>query len=608
MGRHYVRAVRSALRWLAFGSGHPAGWRLAAPFALALIALAAVSALAIWQTRADKAAHSRAMQQTSRALSLALDIRATRLQAHADMKNLWLRGDHPADYTLYADRFEQRAAYIRELRQQLDELLPFLDEGERNSIAELDRIWTAYYDAWRQGLDAYGGPTRHDARAADAAVYRKDDGLDAALNRLVDGLRTRMRADARQAAEAEQTAALHLAGLLGLTMLLGLVVAMLAARATTRTLRQTAAMGEAAKFRALGQLAGGVAHDVNQSLGIIAGYGEIAFAALSGPEPDLARAREGLELVTRAAMDAGETVSRLLRFTRSAPDGPSTRVDVGDVLADVAKLTAPAWRDRARAKGRQITVEVATTGDTAIVGWAARLREALTNLVLNAVDALPSGGTIRLSARRIEGDVVVSVSDDGVGMTPEVQAHVFEPFFTTKGERGTGLGLAMVFGIVEQHGGRIDVTSSPGRGTTFTIRMPAAPSEAVAPMPRSRAVYGRPLRVLAVDDEPALARMVALMMGQQGHQVGVATSAEAALGRLADEPFDVVISDLGMGNGMTGWELLDEVRRRWPHVRFVLATGWGAEIDAEAAHRRGADAVIAKPYRIADLNRAAVGG
>ena len=242
-----------------------------------------------------------------------------------------------------------------------------------------------------------------------------------------------------------------------------------------------------------------------------------------------------------------------------------------------------------------------------MVGWPARMREALTNLVLNAVDALPRGGTIRLSARRVDDEVVVAVADTGVGMSAEVQAHLFEPFFTTKGERGTGLGLAMVFGIVEQHSGRIDVVSQSDRGTTFTMRLPAAPPEVVVQLSPLQSPGTRTLRILAVDDEPALARMVALMMKQQGHHTAVADSGEAALARLAVEPFDVVISDLGMGRGMTGWELVDEVRRRWPEVRFVLATGWGAEIDPDAARRRGVDAVIAKPYRVAELNRVAVG-
>jgi PAS domain S-box-containing protein len=365
------------------------------------------------------------------------------------------------------------------------------------------------------------------------------------------------------------------------------------------------------RLRALGQMASGIAHDLNQSLALVAGYGDLARRALATDPPDLAALFQVLPVLTRAAMDGGETVKRLLVFARGRRDGPAETVELGALLREVAQLTAPRWRDLAQAEGRPITLTVEADEAIPVTAWPAALRDALTNLIFNAVDALPAGGTIRLAARRRDGAVDLEVADSGTGMPAEVQARIFEPFFTTKGERGSGLGLSQVFGIVEQHGGQIQVQSTPGRGTCFCLRLRAPASAehqlepAPAPTRATSPASARPLRILAVDDEPALAKMVELMLGWQGHAISLANSGEAAVARLANEQFDLVISDLGLGTGMSGWELADQVRARWPGTRLVLATGWAAEIDPAEAAQRGVEAVIAKPYRLVDLQRIA---
>jgi PAS domain S-box-containing protein len=378
---------------------------------------------------------------------------------------------------------------------------------------------------------------------------------------------------------------------------------------------------QAAKLRALGQMASGIAHDLNQALGLVVGHGELALRQLEAPRPWLGAApspergmeaaRDSLRVIVKAAIDGADTVKRLLAFSRAQPEGEAERVDLGALLSDAAKLTAPRWRDDVQAEGRRISMSVETDGDTTVAGWPASLRETLANLIFNAVDALPQGGTIRLSARRQGDRVVAEVTDDGVGILPEVQARVFEPFFTTKGEKGTGLGLAVVFGIVERHGGTIAVesrTGGPERGTTFRISLPAVASGAVqpaAPAPELAAAQTPRLRILAVDDEPELRDMVALMLRNDGHDVRVAAGGDDALATLAEGHFDVMISDVGMP-GMTGWELAERARQRWPALRCVLATGWGAEIDLAEAHKRGIEAVLAKPFRFNDLRRVLV--
>jgi signal transduction histidine kinase/DNA-binding NarL/FixJ family response regulator len=368
------------------------------------------------------------------------------------------------------------------------------------------------------------------------------------------------------------------------------------ARASEARKRQIDA-NHAEKLRALGQLASGVAHDLNQSLGIIAGYGDLASQELSASRPDLESVRESLSLVTQAAHDGGVTVKRLLTFARGRTEGEAESVDLAVLLSDVAKLTAPRWRDLAQMEGRPIDLTVESIGTVLIRGWSSTLREALLNLVLNALDALPQGGAIHLGAEQKGAIIEVRVCDTGVGIPPEVQSRIFEPFFTTKGERGTGLGLAMVFSIVERHQGTISVDARPGHGTTFTLRFPAEQSVEPHPLPIVTQPVTPRLRVLAVDDEAPLANLVAALLRPHGHHVVTATSGEEALELMQGQTFDLVISDLGMGPGMTGWELATEAHALNASVAFVLATGWGAEIDPEQARTRGVHAVLAKPFR-----------
>jgi CheY-like chemotaxis protein len=310
------------------------------------------------------------------------------------------------------------------------------------------------------------------------------------------------------------------------------------------------------------------------------------------------------EIVGNAAIDGGKTVQRLLTFARGQAPDPPEMIGVVDLLHEVAQLTAPRWRTGAGLAGRPIGVTVDGDRDAMVHGAPSALREALINLVFNAIDAMPKGGVIALTARRVGTDVVVEVADSGDGMPAAVRTRIFEPFFTTKGELGTGLGLVQVRAIVQQHQGTIAVESRRGRGTTFRIALPWAPttvpqpieSSAAAPRPASR-------RVLVVDDEAKLRTVTAKILRHRGLDTVEAASGEEALGHLALATFDVVVSDLGMAGGMSGWELAEEVKRRAPMTRFVLATGWGAEIDSEDARARGVDAVIGKPYRPDDLVR-----
>jgi signal transduction histidine kinase len=382
------------------------------------------------------------------------------------------------------------------------------------------------------------------------------------------------------------------------------------ARKEGQMVRQAHAHGE--RLRALGEMASGIAHDLNQSLALITGYSDMARQELSLDGPDLQRVREMVDITARAALEGGLALRGLLTFVRSQElMAEAQPIDVRELLHDIARLTAPRWRDAPQIEGRPIHLSVDAPGELVVRGSAAALREAITNLIFNAVDALPQGGSIHLRARRQEDRVILEVHDTGTGIPTDVLSRIFDPFFTTKGERGTGLGLPQVLSIVERHMGSIDVDSDPSRGTTFYLSLPASDEAATEQRAARTAEWSGPqprraIRVLVVEDEDQLARMASLVLTQRGHKVAVASSGEIALALLDEEgPYDLVISDLGLGPGKNGWDVADAVRKRWAGTRFVLVTGWGAAIDPGEARLRGVDRVISKPYRIAELRHIA---
>lgn len=363
--------------------------------------------------------------------------------------------------------------------------------------------------------------------------------------------------------------------------------------------RELLARGE--KLRALGQMAGGIAHDLNQALAVVSGYADLARETLA--EGNAAEAADQLEIIAQAARQGAETVKRVLTFTRQEEPGLVESVEIRQVLEEAARFTAPRWRDATQAEGRPIRLLIDAEPGLRLLGLSYALREALINLILNAVDALPHGGEIRLSARRRADRIEIQVVDTGVGMPAAVQRRIFEPFYTTKGERGSGLGLAMVFAIVERHEGEITVTSVEGAGTTFRLTFPTreeAPHREshLAPAGRVKSV-----RVLVVEDDQTIAAMLASMLRRLGCEVQLAASGEAAVTLLNGDGFDVVISDLSLGTGINGWDLADYVRKQQLGARFVLASGWSASIGADEATTRGVDGLLAKPYRMDEIRQ-----
>ncbi|MBI2466311.1 MAG: GAF domain-containing protein, partial [Candidatus Rokubacteria bacterium] len=340
----------------------------------------------------------------------------------------------------------------------------------------------------------------------------------------------------------------------------------------------------AEKLRALGEMAGGVAHDFNNLLAVILGRTQLLLKQTQDPT-----LRRHLDVIQTVAMDGAQTVRRIQEVARMRRARPFRPVNLTAIVEEVVEVTRSRWKDEAQAHGHRVEIHVETRAVPEVAGDPAELREALTNLVFNALDAMPEGGRLVLETG-VEGDwVYCIIVDTGVGMSEDVRHRVFDPFFTTKGERGTGLGLSVVYGIVTRHGGEIDVRSAPGRGSVFTIRLPVArevpavaPGLSPAPRPRPGA------RILVVEDEAEVRDVLVEILEAQGHAVTPCADGESGVARLRTEPFDLVFTDLGMP-GMSGWEVARLVKLERPGTPVALVTGWSDQIDPAEALGRGVD-------------------
>ncbi len=353
------------------------------------------------------------------------------------------------------------------------------------------------------------------------------------------------------------------------------------------------------RLRLAGELTAGLAHDLNNVLSIAIGRLDV-FSELQRQQTEIPEVmHESLGVVRTALFDATQTVRRLQTFARGHA-AHFTDVRLAEIARDAIELARPRWQREALALGRTILVHQRFTAPGLVHGDATEIREAVLNLLINAVDALPSGGDITVTVDETAGAVQLSVADSGDGMSPQVLARAWEPFFTTKGDIGTGLGLPMVLGIAERHGAEATIDSSPSYGTTVTLRFPPAAAPDAGALPPQPPPASIPtLRVLVVDDEPRVRETTATML-RLLHQIAIeAASAAEARQLLAAEPFDLLITDHGMPS-MTGLDLIRRVRIERPALPIVLLTGWGDALSSEAIEATGAR-LASKPLALEDL-------
>jgi signal transduction histidine kinase/ActR/RegA family two-component response regulator len=369
------------------------------------------------------------------------------------------------------------------------------------------------------------------------------------------------------------------------------------------------------RLRALGQMASGIAHDINNAISPISLYTD----TLLEREPQLSeRARGYLVTIQRAIEDVAQTVARMREFYRPREQQlVLARVALNRLIGEVLDLTRARWSDLPQQRGIVIRQQTDLAPNLPeIMGAEGEIRDALTNLVFNAVDAMPEGGTLTLRSREASTEggepyrqVRVEVCDTGIGMSEETRRRCLEPFYTTKGERGTGLGLAMVYGMVQRHSAELEIESELGKGTTFRLLFPifeAADGPTVR-MPALQAPIRR-LSLLLVDDDPLLLKSLRDILESDGHVVTVADGGQkgieaVAAARARGTPFDAVITDLGMPY-VDGRKVAEAVGTTCPDTRVILLTGWGKRMISEDDIPPHVDRVLSKPPKVADLRSA----
>jgi signal transduction histidine kinase len=352
------------------------------------------------------------------------------------------------------------------------------------------------------------------------------------------------------------------------------------------------------RLSALGQMAAGIAHDFNNTLMPILGFADVLLQNEAMLD-DKAETRRCLEMLRASAKDASSVVSRLREFYRPASsDEEFPIVDLAKVVQQVVVLTEPKWRGLTQVRGITVTVETEFKAYPVVAGDEAALREVLTNLLFNAVDAMPEGGSISLQTAIENERAVLRVRDTGTGMTETVRQRCLEPFFSTKGDRGTGLGLSMVYGIVERHRGQLEIESTVGKGTTFIIRLPLAQEMPRAQSNRdSAAKLNSALNVLVVDDEARSREVLMAYLRTDNHSVATASSGREALEKFRLRPFDLVVMDRAMPE-MNGEQTARFMKQVNQNIPVILLTGFSGQIDAECAKPAAVDVVLNKPITL----------
>jgi signal transduction histidine kinase/uncharacterized membrane protein affecting hemolysin expression len=369
------------------------------------------------------------------------------------------------------------------------------------------------------------------------------------------------------------------------------------------------------RLRALGQMASGIAHDINNAISPVSLYTE----SLLEREPNLSeRARSYLSTIQQAIEDVARTVARMREFYREREAQLTLlRVELNRAIRQVVELTRPRWSDQTQQRGLMIDLKMDLSESLPeIMGAENEIRDALTNLIFNAVDAMPSGGTLTVRTRRearagAEDRAVIEVSDTGIGMDEDTRRRCLEPFYTTKGERGTGLGLAMVYGMVQRHSAEIEIESVPGSGTTMRLSFPAhtasVVSTALSTYPTAPV---RRLRILLVDDDPVLIKSLQDTLEEDGHLIVATHGGQAGIDAFAHaqrraECFDLVITDLGMPY-VDGRKVAASIKELSSATPVILLTGWGQRLIADNEMPENVNKVLSKPPRLQELRAAFV--
>jgi CheY-like chemotaxis protein len=364
------------------------------------------------------------------------------------------------------------------------------------------------------------------------------------------------------------------------------------------------------RLRAFREMAGEVAHDFNNTLSGILARAQLLLADVQDPD-----VRRSLRMIEQVALEGAWVVRRFQDFSRTRPSRPFQPVDMNTLVEEIANSARSRWSQQLTARGIAGEVRCETGPVPSVSGDMAELRQVLTSIALNALDAMPEGGNLTFRTGRENGRVYCQVADTGIGMTEQIRRHIFDPFFTTKREKGKGFGLSGAYAIVDRHGGEITVQSEPGKGAMFTVWLPvlsdaaealpdparavtAAPAPAATTAPPAKATAGA--KILVVDDSEEVREVLRELLSRHGYSVVTCPDGESGLVELESRAFDLAMLDLGLP-GISGLEVAHRLKPRWPATQVALMTGYGDRMGPEDAHAKGVDFVLAKPFSLDQL-------
>jgi len=348
---------------------------------------------------------------------------------------------------------------------------------------------------------------------------------------------------------------------------------------------------ESEKLRALGLMTSGIAHDFNNMLAIISG--NIDLIEL---EEDKEKILKKVQIIKKTAKGSAKTIKRLQKYVKTKDDMLLPRtINLNDLVKEAIEMSIPIWKDGPQEKGLNVEIVDKLTEDEVIIhGDDADLREAVINMIFNSVDAMPQGGKIHIATYTKDESIYLELSDSGIGMDEEAKSRIFDPFFTTKGVGNSGLGMSILYGTIKKHNGSIDIKTTPGKGTMFTIALPKGKEKTEkSGVESSHAISTEKVNILIIDDEPQLGAVISEMLSLQGHQTSVFDSGKGGIEAFKEGGYEVLITDLGMPD-VSGWEVIDTARQIAPGVISGIITGW--DISEAEAKRKGADFLINKPF------------
>jgi PAS domain S-box-containing protein len=358
------------------------------------------------------------------------------------------------------------------------------------------------------------------------------------------------------------------------------------------------------KLKSLGELAGGVAHDFNNVLAAILGRVQLLrmhLVPMHGTQEkrkSVLELQKGLEVIEKAAFDGAETVRRIQEFSRKRPDDKHfCNVDINQLIKHALEFARPRWKGEAESKGIKIAVQRELSRIPSTAGREAELREVFTNLINNALDAMPQGGCLTIKTFKENGSIGVMIKDTGKGIPQDMQERIFDPFFTTKGPQSSGLGLSVSYGIITRHRGTITVESAEGEGTAFTITLPITEAGVIEEKPEIIPATQKRAKILVVEDEEGVRNVLHDILAEADHQVETATDGMTGIELFERKAFDLVFTDLGMP-GMSGWQVAAKIKSINRKVPVALITGWHVELKESHMKDSGVDLIIKKPFAV----------